>query len=69
VGRVTRYGSALNAQERIMHAVAKVAHTEVIATAMAGFLDESFDEFAREAGGDERGGRSARQRLLDVGLL
>jgi hypothetical protein len=59
----------VNAQERIMLAVAKVAHTEGIATAIAGLLDESFDEFPREAGGDERDGRSARQRLLDVGLL
>src|SRR5262245_6881291 len=61
--------SAVNAQERIISTVAKVAHTEVTTTAMAGFFDESFDEFADEAGGDERDGRHARQRLLDVGLL
>lgn len=61
--------NAVNAQERIINTAAKAAHIEVTATGTAGFFDESFDEFAREAGGDERDGRHARQRLVDVGLL
>jgi hypothetical protein len=36
---------------------------------MAGYFDESFAEFARAAGGDERDGRHARQRMLDTGLV
>jgi hypothetical protein len=52
---------AVNAQERIISTVTKVAHTEVTTTGTAGFFDESFDELAREAGGDERDGRHARQ--------
>ena len=59
----------VNAQERIIAAVAKAAHAEVVGTGMAGYFDESFAEFARAAGGDERDGRHARQRMLDMGLL
>jgi hypothetical protein len=59
----------VNAQERIIAAVAKAAHAEVVGTGMAGYFDESFAEFARAAGGDEREGRRARQRMLDAGLL
>jgi hypothetical protein len=59
----------LNAEERIISTVAKVAHYEVTTTGVAGFFDESFDEFASQAGGDERDGRHARQRLLDAALL
>jgi HEPN domain-containing protein len=59
----------VDAQDRIIAAVASAAHADVMSTGMAGYFDESFDEFARAAGGHERDGRRARQRALDLGLL
>ncbi len=50
-------------------AIAKDAHAQMLATGMAGYFDESFDKFAEAAGGTERDGRHARQRMIDQDLL
>lgn len=40
-----------------------------MATGFAGYFDESYVDFAKAVGGDERDGRRARQRMLDAVLL
>jgi hypothetical protein len=67
--RIPGYGEAVNAESRIIAAIAKDAHDQVMETGMAGYFDESPTAFAEAAGADERDGRRAWQRMLDSGLL
>jgi HEPN domain-containing protein len=63
------YRDSVNAESRIIVAIAKDAHDQMMRTGMAGYFDGDEAKFAQAVGADDRDGGRAWQRMLDQGLL
>src|SRR6266576_2811979 len=61
--------ASVDAQERMILALAQKAHEELVRTGWAGFFEEGFAKTAEEVGASEQDVRQARRLMLDGYLL